>query len=488
MTDVKPSPQAAVPKKGPATLVRTGDLRIVHAHNADGVHSINERTARCRHPPAACPQHVEVILYALWLRLCFPGLRIGAAKLDAKMAFRNRLVHLADCNWFATQYPGGSIGFRLITAIWGGLVFGWTESPGEYGVVEWAMSQAHCRSAQPTEDVASMPDLPFWNSTFVDDGVVVDLMSVGNRAHYSRSSYLEAMRQLFSEFAPSMDKIATEGTFAAAMVLWVFWADFDREVLSLPETKLLRAIALLSLAVHAAGQRRVPSHPHLALASYFQYAGVVIPAVLPNVSSLWAMCRTETTGWLDPVGNVQEKACAWAEYDEAKTTLRVVLEMARNDKSLVEQPFRFIIDPIGAAHLPGSGEVVVVGSDADGFDEADGGVISAGDLSSGHVFLGFGEEYVKHLSQRGDSRAEIIFVLELLAMVALACERAPHWRGRIVFFIVDNDNAKGAVNRHTSSNPYARYLSVRRKTAELQNNTIVGASCSVGPFSASQTS
>ena len=69
---------------------------------------------------------------------------------------------------------------------------------------------------------------------------------------------------------------------------------------------------------------------------------------------------------------------------------------------------------------------MVVGSDADGFDEADGGVISAGDLSSGHVFLGFGEQYVKHLSQHADPRAEIIVVLELLAMVALACERAPH--------------------------------------------------------------
>ena len=65
MTDVKPSPLAAVPKKDPATLVLTGDLRIVHARNADGVHSINEQTPRCRHPPAACPQHAEVILYAL---------------------------------------------------------------------------------------------------------------------------------------------------------------------------------------------------------------------------------------------------------------------------------------------------------------------------------------------------------------------------------------------------------------------------------------
>ena len=49
-------------------------------------------------------------------------------------------------------------------------------------------------------------------------------------------------------------------------------------------------------------------------------------------------------------------------------------------------------------------------------------------------------------------------MLELLAMVCLACERAPSWRGKIVFFIVDNDNAKHAVNKHSSRNRYARFL------------------------------
>ena len=54
MSDIKPSPLAAVPKNDPATLLLMGDLRVVHAQNA-GEHSINERTPRSRHPPAACP-------------------------------------------------------------------------------------------------------------------------------------------------------------------------------------------------------------------------------------------------------------------------------------------------------------------------------------------------------------------------------------------------------------------------------------------------
>ena len=409
MSDVQPSPLAAVPKKDPATLLLTGDLRVVHAHNI-GEHSINERTPRSRHPPAACPQHVEVVLYALWLKACFPGLAIGAAKLDVRMAFRNRLTHLADANWFATQFPGDEVGTRLITAIWGGLTFGWTESPGEYGVVGWAISQAHCRSAPPKSDEGSMPDLPFWNSTFVDDGVVVDLLRVGGRAHYSRSSFLAAMCQLFSDAAPSFDKIETEGTFAETLMLWGLWCDFEQELLCLPETKLLRALALLQLPQHAVGQRRIPYKQHLALASYFQYIGIVVPAVLPYVSMLWNMCQTETAGWIDPVGDAQAKARAWAELDEAKVTLKLVLELARQNPSLTQVPFRFVIDAVDAANLPDADEVIVVGSDADGFDEADGGVISAGDLSSGHIYLGFGEEYVCHFQEDGGRAAQPRFM------------------------------------------------------------------------------
>ena len=63
-----------------------------------------------------------------------------------------------------------------------------------------------------------------------------------------------------------------------------------------------------------------PYKQHLALVSYFQYIGIVVP-VLPCVSMLWAMCQTETEGWIDPVGDATAKARAWAELDEAKATL-----------------------------------------------------------------------------------------------------------------------------------------------------------------------
>ena len=77
------------------------------------------------------------------------------------------------------------------------------------------------------------------------------------------------------------------------------------------------------------------------------------------------------------MGDAQAKARAWAELDEAKVTLKLVLELARQNPSLTQVPFRFVIDAVDAANLPDADEAIVVGSDADGFDEADGGAISA---------------------------------------------------------------------------------------------------------------
>ena len=54
MADVQPSPLAAVPKNNPATLLFTGDWRIIHDHNKGGSDPINDRTERPsekRHPP-----------------------------------------------------------------------------------------------------------------------------------------------------------------------------------------------------------------------------------------------------------------------------------------------------------------------------------------------------------------------------------------------------------------------------------------------------
>ena len=193
MTDIQPSPLAAVPKKNPATLLFTGDWRIIHDHNKGGSGPINDRTERPtgkRHPPTVCPQHHEVALLIVWMTVVLPRLRIAAGKLDTFMAFINRRIHLMDVNFFATQFPGDAVGALRLTVVWGALTFGWTQSPSESGVSGWAVSQAHRRSGPSADDLLSMPDAPHLNSTFVVDGVIIDFVDVDARAFSSTEWFL----------------------------------------------------------------------------------------------------------------------------------------------------------------------------------------------------------------------------------------------------------------------------------------------------------
>ena len=106
LSDIQPCPLGAVPKKDPGLDIPTGENRTIHAHNAGGAVPVNDLTHRVRHPPAFCPYHSEVALYLVWLAVNLPRLRQGEAKFDIRSAFRQRLVHLSDANWFAANWPG----------------------------------------------------------------------------------------------------------------------------------------------------------------------------------------------------------------------------------------------------------------------------------------------------------------------------------------------------------------------------------------------
>ena len=40
----------------------------------------------------------------------------------------------------------------------------------------------------------------------------------------------------------------------------------------------------------------------------------------------------------------------------------------------------------------------------------------------------------------------IVYIAELLPVVALACERCEDWSGEIIVAVIDNDNAKACLN------------------------------------------
>ena len=82
MSDIKPPPLAAVPKKDPATLMLTGDLRVVHAHNA-GEHSINERTPRSRQE-SMCNTSLHIIVLRHKIRVLITACDINTPHIGPR--------------------------------------------------------------------------------------------------------------------------------------------------------------------------------------------------------------------------------------------------------------------------------------------------------------------------------------------------------------------------------------------------------------------
>ena len=134
--------------------------------------------------------------------------------------------------------------------------------------------------------------------------------------------------------------------------------------------------------------------------------------------------------------------------------------MSKTNPSIMSKNLVSVVDPIDAAMMPGGPPVFFAGSDADGFNEENAGALSAGDLTQNVCFVGFGEDCVDFIRQHmpRDSKAGIIYVLESLALVALACERCEAWRGAIVFWAIDSDHGKSAVRKLRAGDAYVRYL------------------------------
>ena len=55
-------------------------------------------------------------------------------------------------------------------------------------------------------------------------------------------------------------------------------------------------------------------------------------------------------------------------------------------------------------------------------------------------------------------RMDIISVAELLAFIALAAVRAPQWKGRLVFYVTDNQTTRSWLMKRKAGNSAARHL------------------------------
>ena len=465
---VEVCPMGAVDKASPLTKLVLAEARPIHNLKFGGDASLNNRTVDERVPPTVCAQQEEVAQHIVATHFRMPGVRQCMTKRDTHKAFRKVLTAPADCRYFSTLLPSISPRIKgMIQHVLCALAFGWKKSPGYYGLAGWGTTQVHRRLGPPVGDMLAAVMIALWAISFVDDAVLVE-PCCGRRLLYASWAYWYAGRHVFSDGFLQVKKLAEEGMWAMGGMAWGRWCDlrglrrFGLEAVTfeLPVQKLVKIHSIMQAPSTQPGARKITMLEHQSFFGSMLYAAATAWALKVMVMGLSVMSTTNTPGWVDPVGDELEVALAWEEYDEIKTFVGLYVAEAMLDHRLVKRSVLSMLDPYDIVRLPDGRERVWVNTDANGFEEGANGVLTGFDHNAREAFVAWGADYTDFLQQhfRGAPKARIIYVLELLAVVAVVAQNASKLAGKIVFSAVDSDNARIGISKRRSKNRYVRYL------------------------------
>jgi len=111
------------------------DKRVVHHQSWPNGLAVNDLTSKGKHMPSRTPTHRTLARLILYQIVRWPGLAILLAKRDCKAAFKRVFLQLASICYFATVLRAlAAMLMQVIVVVWLTLTFGWTASPGEYGL------------------------------------------------------------------------------------------------------------------------------------------------------------------------------------------------------------------------------------------------------------------------------------------------------------------------------------------------------------------
>jgi site-specific DNA-cytosine methylase len=473
LEDVQCAPMSRVEKSDDEGF-STGDGRFVYDGRHGGAVSVNAKTPAAMHPPSAAPTHLALIVYLVWLMTMFPGIPVLCCKRDVKAAFKLIWYSVSDSNWFGVRFAASmvkaaakAVTWTCFYALFLVLVFGWSDSPGEYGVFGWGVSQAH-RSLGPSS-VVQLPMLSFFNMCFVDDAAVFELDMYG-RAEESCQAYDWSLFQMLGR-SLNLKKLAVDGMLGASHTFWGVTYHLERAAegvtrvwVELTRSKKQKAATMVRMPSSQPGIRRVLLNDHQRLTGNVQWWAVCAPALRGLLGCFYAMSASTDAIWLAPPGSPEEQEILWREYDDVKALLRLLVEMGIHDDTYFQSRIVDALDFYDIAHLPRGLDLKVryIGTDANGHET--GGLLSAIDFEAKTWTFARASEYAPAMLEKlgvAGARMEddlIIFVTELLAVIALAAEHGPAWSGSVVASIIDNDNANIAINTRRSRNRYVRYL------------------------------
>jgi hypothetical protein len=319
---------------------------------------INLRGHKHDHPPALQPRHRGVARRILWWKIRHPASRILLAKRDIDSAFKLIWLWFEDAGSFANEVPGDVLGLigAWITAISVVLTFGYHGSPGEYSPWGYALKQFH--EAHVPADPTWHDDVPFSDATLVDDTILIE-PELGLRPQMSGACFGRGARLILGPNAINIPKLAEEGEYDVASLIWGIAMNTESEMIALPEVKIGKIRDLVRSSDLDHGHTCLTEHAVQSLAGTLQHASVPCPALRAELGAIYCLLRHVAPGSRNIQVTGAHAAAVWAEFWGFVEFTRILVEIPSMWTTHFTSGLRAMLSVGERLALPGEHERII---------------------------------------------------------------------------------------------------------------------------------
>jgi hypothetical protein len=347
--------------------------------------------------------------------------------------------------------------FVVLTLIYLVLPFGWSGSPGRFGVLA-LLPEIITQSVAPAEPRLNGGE-PLDSKTHVDDATRAEV-KIGYRPWLSAREYDTHACEIFGANAIHEKKRALEGRAVTTSIWWGYIMRVLKvgAVLSIPEVKLEKVSHLVYLEQFDWGNRRLPRLEIQVVRGLGTFVGNVCKGVRPEMASFdRALSRSDQDEeFLFPVGSETEIDEVWCGIWFTIEFLRILI----HNRAAWEMRFSAfataVLRPEQRIALPGESEKT-------GWQGGDSTPEVCAHLDWKDKTL------VREQMQDGLYQAlaalfpnspvlVIISVGELMTYVCTATTQGAKWKGQTKWYCSDNKNVVGWIRDRYSTNQLVQYL------------------------------
>jgi site-specific DNA-cytosine methylase len=512
----------ALPKVGddgePTGTRAISDLRLLNEATAAQAPA-RRKVVSAEPPPARYPRIVDAVRTIIRCFLRCPGLAVLLSLIDLSAAFKLLHLHIADAPSQATELPWGELEellrslpweelddvlqsmisveesssldpkqwLPILVAVYFLLVFGARDNPGWMTVAASAITQACSRTGVPTILAELVGNLPAYFLALMDDALVVQ--SGEFAARLAVATYRYRAEQCFGERCINESKFQTNGQPAAKRKVWGYNLDtspladsdptsvwlsvYDRIsacTVTTPENKSAKmARLLMDDAYQHLDNRRITMKQHRSAAGLLNFLAGPSMVLRWLLTAFHIMSASTDSIWVSPPGSEAEVNYAWNLYATSRELILLIISDTKSNSMAAGTFTSSLVSALSIQERVALGAPLShVGSDAcwEINDESEQGVPTHGNGGMSYtchlnhaVAVGSVRDFAAQLGKLLQlDRRTIIYVGELMPLVAGFMLFGESYSKRLLAWAVDNDPAGLSFARCGSRHPYAQFL------------------------------